>query len=61
MLYSKYILLLCLKVTLWSIASSLLHHSQDKGKKRKKKPSHIDGIDWIAWSKKMHILLNFSF
>ena len=34
-LYNKYILLLCLKVTLWSIASSLLHYSQDKGKKRK--------------------------
>lgn len=60
MLYNKYILLLCLKVTLWSITSSLLHYSQDKGEK-KKKPSHIDGIDWIAWSQKMHILLNFSF
>lgn len=32
-----------------------------QGEKKKKKPSHIDGIDWIAWSKKMHILLNFSF
>lgn len=60
MLYNKYVLLLCLKVTLWSKVSSLLHHSQDKGAKKEKQP-HIDGIDWIAWSKKIHILLNLSF
>ena len=58
MLYNKYILLLYLKVTLWSIASSLCTTPRTRGKK--KKPSHVDGIDWIAWSKKMHILLNFS-
>lgn len=50
----------CLKVTLQSTASCLLHHSQDKRKKGKN-PSPVAGIDRIAWSEKIHILFNLSF